>query len=137
MPKLLQDIWIIDESGIVVFHRVFDEKVDAQLFGGLMSALNSFAEQLSKGGLSNFELRKKRFSVINENHFLFIASSSKDVNLKKVDQELRIIAKKFFDLYPKEVLSKSNGEISKFRDFKKEIENSLEDTIRKFRKAFW
>ena len=92
MPKLLQDIWILAESGIVVFHRVFDEKVNAQLFGGLMAALNSFAEKLSKGGLSNFELSNKRFSVIKENHFLFIASSSKDINLKKVDQELRIIA---------------------------------------------
>ena len=137
MPKLLQDIWIIDESGIVVFHRVFDEKVDAQLFGGLMSALNSFAEKLSKGGLSNFELSNKRFSVIKENHFLFIASSSKDINLKKVDQELRIIARKFFELYSEEDLSNSTVEISKFLDFEKEIENSLEDTIRKFRKAFW
>lgn len=137
MPKLLQDIWILAESGIVVFHRVFDEKINAQLFGGLMTALNSFAEQLSKGGLSNFELSKKRFSVIKENHFLFIASSSKGINLKKVDQELRTIAKKFFDLYPEEVLSNYNGEISKFLDFEKEIENSLEYTIRKFRKAFW
>jgi len=137
MPKLLQDIWILAESGVVVFDRVFDEKVNAQLFGGLMSALNTLAEQLSKGGLSNFQLSNKRFSVIKKNQFVFIASSSKDSNLKKVDQELMNVANRFFELYPKDLLSLPNGDVSPFQDFEKEIENSLEDIVRKFQKAFW
>ena len=58
--KVLQDVWILHKSGIVVFHRPFKESVSPQLFGAMMSALNTFSEQLADGGLSNFELNKKK-----------------------------------------------------------------------------
>ena len=137
MVKLIQDIWILAESGVVVFHRVYDEHLDAQLFGGLMSALNSFAEKLSKGGLTNFELNSKRFSVIKRKTFLFIANSSKTFKIKKVVQELESIANRFFEIYPEDVLFNFDGDIKRFLDFEKEIENSLQETIRKFQKALW
>ena len=57
----------MSEEGIVLFSRVFNPKVDDQLFGGLMSALNTFAESLSDGGLSNFELSDKRFALMKMN----------------------------------------------------------------------
>ena len=71
MTKLIQDLWILEDSGIVLFHRVFDEKVDANLFGGLLSALNSFAEEISKSGLSIFVLSNKRFSLLKSKNYLF------------------------------------------------------------------
>ncbi len=137
MVKLIQDIWILAESGVVVFHRVFNEQLDAQLFGGLMTALNSFAEKLSKGGLTNFELNSKRFSVMKRKRFLFIANSSKTFKIKKVIQELDSIVNRFFEIYPEDVLYNFDGNIKQFIDFEKEIENSLQETIRKFQKAFW
>ncbi len=137
MVKLIQDIWILVESGVVIFHRVFNDYLDAQLFGGLMTALNSFAEKLSKGGLTNFELNSKRFSVIKKMGFLFIANSSKTFKTKKVVQELESIVNRFFEIYPKEFFNKFDGNIKHFNDFEKEIENSLQETIRKFQKALW
>jgi len=137
MVKLIQDIWILEESGVVVFHRVYDEHLDPQLFGGLMTALNSFAEALSKGGLTNFELKSKRFSVIKRKTFLFIANSSKTFKIKKVVQELESIANRFFEIYPEDVLFNFDGDIKRFVDFEKEIENSLQETIRKFQNALW
>lgn len=137
MVKVLQDIWIITEGGIVLYHRVFDDKVDDQLFGGLMSALNSFAEELVQEGLSNFELEQKRFTFTKRNNLLFIANSSKKVKEKKVMEELSNIIDRFFELYPKEFVDNWEGDISTFLDFEKEIEGSLEETIQKFQKAFW
>ncbi|KKM74249.1 hypothetical protein LCGC14_1402270 [marine sediment metagenome] len=137
MAKLIQDIWILRVSGIVVFHRVFNPHLDAQLFGGLMTSLNFFAEELSTGGLSNFELSNKRFSIIKKNKFLFIANSSKDKKAKKVQQELNAIVTKFFEKYSEDILCDFSGNINTFSDFDEEIENSLEGTIRKFQKAFW
>ncbi len=137
MAKLIQDIWILRDSGIVVFHRVFNEHLDAQLFGGLMSTLNLFAEELSSGGLSNFELSNKRFSIIKKNHYLFIANSSKDKKVKKVHQEIEAVILKFFDKYSEEDLRDNTGNIDVFSNFEKEIEGSLEETIRRFQKAFW
>ena len=137
MVKVLQDIWIITEGGIVLYHRVFDDKVDDQLFGGLMSALNSFAEELVQEGLSNFDLEQKRFTFTKRNNLLFIANSSKKVKEKKVMEELSNIIDRFFELYPKEFVDNWEGDISTFLDFEKEIEASLEETIQKFQKAFW
>lgn len=137
MAKLLQDIWILVDSGVVLFHRVFSTQLDAQLFGALMTALNSFAEQLSKGGLSNFELSNKRFTVIKRRSLIFIANSSKSNKPKKVAEELESIVEKFLELFPKELMDNFSGDIKEFLTFEKEIEDSLEETIRKFQKAFW
>jgi hypothetical protein len=137
MTKLVQDLWILDDSGIVLFHRVFDEQVDANLFGGLLSAINSFAEELSKGGLSNFELANKKFSLLKKQNYLFIANSSKKHNLKKVNQELEEIMSRFFEIYQDNLLNSWNGDTSIFTNFEDEIEESLENVIQKLEKAFW
>lgn len=137
MVKLIQDIWILADSGVVLFHRVFNEHLDAQLFGGLMTALTSFAEKLSKGGLTNFELNSKRFSVIKRRGLLFITNSSKTFKTKKVVQELEIIVKKFFETYPEDILKNFGGNIKQFSDFENQIGDSLQETIEQFRKALW
>jgi hypothetical protein len=137
MTKLLQDIWILEDSGIVLFHRVFDEKVDVTLFGGLLTALNSFAEEIAKGGISNFELANKRFSLIKKKNFLFIANASKKYNLKKVKSELETIAQKFFQLYSEPVLNNWNGDTALFYNFENEVKDSLEEIMQKLEKAFW
>lgn len=137
MVKVLQDVWVLSEGGIVLYHRVYDEKVDDQLFGSLMSALNTFAEEITINGLSNFELQNKRFTLLKRRGFLFIANSSKKVKEKKVFVELKSIVFRFFELYPDEILNNWDGDISIFSNFEKEIEDSLEETIKKFQKAFW
>ena len=128
MTKLIQDLWIIDESGIVLFHRVFDETVDVNLFGGMLSALNSFAEEITKSGLSNFEISNKRFSLLKDKNYLFIANASKNHNIKKVNHELESIRNKFFEDYQEEVLIHWNGDTTLFKSFKKKIEEDGGDT---------
>jgi len=135
--RILQDIWILTESGIVLYHRRFDENMDDQLFGGLMAALNSFAEELVDKGLSNFELQDKRYTLLKKNEILFIANSAKKVKEKKVMQEMVFIANKFFDLYSEDILLNWDNDVSVFMNFEKEIEDSLEETIKKFQDAFW
>ena len=137
MAKLIQDIWILRESGIVVFNRVFDQIVSPQLFGAMMSALNMFAEQLTEGGLSNFELNNKRFTIIKKNDFLFIGNSSKEIKSKKIVRELEKIVTKFFGKYSEDILDDSSGNLKNFMEFEEEIKDSLEEIIKKFQKAFW
>ncbi|MFX0186417.1 MAG: hypothetical protein ACFE8A_01645 [Candidatus Hodarchaeota archaeon] len=55
--KVVQDLWILLDSGIVLFSRVYNPKINQQLFGSLMTALNSFAGELAAGGLTSFELK--------------------------------------------------------------------------------
>ncbi len=135
LVKVLQDIWILDKAGIVVFHRTFGE-LDAQLFGGLMSALNSFSKNLSEEGLTSFEISKKKFAIYRRKKFLFVGNAATKVKEKRIFKELEIIADKFFQTY-EDILENWQGDISLFSNFENEIEDSLEGTINKFEKAFW
>ena len=124
--KVLQDVWILHKSGIVIFHRPFIESVSPQLFGAMMSALNSFAEQLSEGGLSNFELNNKRITTIKKSNLIFVAYSSKKYNQKKVNRELDKISNKFLKQYAKEV-QEYRGQIGAYSKFLDKIGDSLEE----------
>ena len=130
-------MWIISDGGIVVFSRVYEEMLDDQLFGALLTALNSFAEQIAQDGLSNFELGDKRFTILKRSHFIFIANSDKKIKPKRVLQELRTVMDIFFTVYSKETIDNWNSDISIFSNFEKDIEDSLDDPIKKMEKAFW
>ncbi len=130
-------MWVISEGGIVVFSRVYEETLDEQLFGALLTALNSFAEEIAQEGLSNFELGEMRFTILKRSHFIFIANSDKKIKPKKVLQELQAVMDKFFTAYSKETIDNWDNDVSVFSNFDKEIEDSLDDPIKKMEKAFW
>ncbi|MFX1477912.1 MAG: hypothetical protein ACFFCI_07250 [Promethearchaeota archaeon] len=137
MQKVIQDIWILNDAGAVLFNRVFDKKVDEQLIGALISALNLLAEELERGGLSNFELKDKKYIILKKNGISFISNSPKKAKEKKVQEEMKNIVDKFFKLYPKETFDNWDNDVSIFSDFENHIKDSLQDTIDKFEKAFW
>lgn len=127
MVQLIKDLWILTESGTTVFSRVLDPRINPQLFGALMSAINIFAEKLGKGGISNFEVSKIKFSIIKEKNFLFVVTSSKTIKSKKIYNELKYISTRFFELYPKEMLEKWNSDVELFATFSLSIKGSLEE----------
>ncbi len=135
MGKVVQDLWILNDSGIVLFCRVFDSKVNEQLFGALMAALSTFAKELSEGGLSSFDLSSIRFTILKSNYndieYLFVANSARKVKEKKVQDELSKISEGFFEKYSN-VLENWDSDINVFSDFENVIESSLEDPIKKF-----
>ncbi|HEY0089267.1 MAG TPA: hypothetical protein VGB37_10510 [Candidatus Lokiarchaeia archaeon] len=135
--KVIQDLWICQDSGLVVFHRVFHEYVDANLFGGFMSALNAYSSALVEGGLSSFEIEQKRFTLFKKSGYIFISSSSRKVKENKVIEELNNISDRFFGTYPAEFLANWCGDVSAFTTFEFEIQNSLQEVVKKFQKAFW
>ena len=136
MVKVIQDLWILTDGGIVLFNRVYDPKVSAQLFGALMTALDSYAKEIGSGnrGLKSFELQNIRFTIIKKRNLLFVANSSKKYKEKKVMDELKKISEKFFDKYSYifDDFDSWNMEISKFSNFESDIEDALEDSIEKF-----
>ena len=125
VPKILKDFWVLTDNGIVLFSKVYDQKVNPQLFGALMSALNKFAEALSEGGISSFEKSDLRFVIIKRRKFLFIGSSSVKMKEKKVIEELMIISDTFFRIYAKNLINWDN-DVSVFSDFDVFIDKSFE-----------
>ena len=137
MGKIIQDIWILQPTGLVLFQRVFEQKMDSQLFGGFICALDTFATNFDSEGISKFELSNKQFLIAQKNNLLFIVDYSPKANLKSVQAELQSIVKKFFDIYPPAIWTNWNGDLSMFDNFSTQIQNSLEDVVANFQKAFW
>ncbi|MBD3227297.1 MAG: hypothetical protein GF329_03840 [Candidatus Lokiarchaeota archaeon] len=131
MGKIIQDLWILSESGIVLFSRVFNEDVNEQLFGGFITALNNFAQTMRYGELSNFSLKKTNFFIYKQDDLLFITNSPKKVNEKRTMKALKKISDRFFDLYA-DILSNWDGETDYFDNFKSEIEDNLMDPVKDF-----
>ena len=135
--KVIKDLYIVAESGLVIFHRAFHVVLDPNLFGALMSALHSYAKVLANGGLSGFEMEHRRFTLIKRDGFIFIANSSRKVKEKHVLAELNYVADKFFSIYELEFLKGWRGDTSVFANFEVEIKDSLKEVINKLVKAFW
>jgi hypothetical protein len=125
VPKILKDLWVLTDNGIVLFSKGYDQKVNPQLFGALMSALNRFAEALSDGGISSFEKSDLRFVIIKRRSFLFIGSSLTKMKEKKVIEELMRISDTFFRVYAKDLIN-WDSDVSVFSNFDVFIDKSLE-----------
>lgn len=86
VQKIIYDIWILNDAGAVLFHRVFDKKLDEQLIGTLMSALNLITEEIASDGTSSFEVKDKKYIIMKKYRISFIVNSPKKAkkkNLKK------------------------------------------------------
>ena len=125
LPRILIDFWVLTDNGIVLYSKVSDQKVNPQLFGALMSALNKFAEKLTDGGISNFEMSDLRFVIIKRRSFLFIGSSSNQTKEKKVVDELMLISDQFFKNYSEHLQNWDNN-VDIFSDFGDYIDKFLE-----------
>jgi hypothetical protein len=137
LAKVIRDIWILFQGGTVIFQRTYGNQIDAQLFGGFMSALNTFAQQIYDKGLSGFELGNLVFFCKKEKDLLFIINTDKKANKKQVYSELEILINKFVKSYPPEIFNNWKGDVSIFENFKNKIEESLETPVQKLRDAFW
>ncbi|MFX0070810.1 MAG: hypothetical protein ACFFAO_06945 [Candidatus Hermodarchaeota archaeon] len=136
MGKILQDIWIIDDAGIVLYNRVFNEKVDAALFGALISALNNLTKEILNDGLTNFKLKNKLYSFARRKEITFIVSSDIKYKEKNIYREFKILIDSFFENY-KEELENWKGQIDIFSDFEEIFHKSLQDPVKKFELSFW
>ena len=134
--KILRDFWVINTGGIVLFMRVFDKMVDDQLFGGFMSALNSFAMHLEEQGLTSFDLGNKKYIMLKRGTLFFVSNFDQKNNPKKARKELEQVAGEFLDTYASHVDS-WNGDTSFFAGFEHRVKDSFEDVVSNFEKSFW
>lgn len=138
VKNIIVDLWVLKECGTVIFESVEDKKIDPQLFGGFMSAIHSFASQINKQGMTNFQLGSKNFILKVQNGMIFIGTARIDTKLNLASKELDHIAEKFFELYPLEVLQSWNGNLAIFNDFQNKIYDDFDaKCIMKKMAALW
>jgi hypothetical protein len=137
LGKDLDDLWVMLNDGRLIFKNVKKEKVDGQLFGGFMSALNSFASQIAEGGINSFEMGSNRFYILKKNQLTFVANSDIKANAKNVFNQLETIAKRFNRRYPILELMTWDGDLDYFQDFSQDLEGYSQDPILKLKNSLW
>ncbi len=123
--KVLDDIWIMRREGTVLFHRVAKEKVDEQLLGSFMSAIEDFAKRIAKGGLSSFQMGDTTFVVRKEQDLYFLANCVSNVSLKKAQEALVYLSDFFLSTYKAELLA-FKGNVKPFKGFEKKLKESMD-----------
>ncbi len=123
--KLLDDIWIIRKEGTVLYHREDDDLDDHQLVGSFMSAIDAFARQIDKGGLSNFQIGTKKYIVLKNDELYFLASCAANINPKKAQDALIFLSGFFLTTYKAE-LREFNGNVKPFINFESKLRESMD-----------
>ncbi|MFX1495896.1 MAG: hypothetical protein ACFFBH_00070 [Promethearchaeota archaeon] len=128
MGKILQNLWILTNTGSVIFHRKYDPIIDEQLFGAILSSLNTFAEiGLFEDIISNFVISDKTIYIKKKNNLLFVTDSSKKKKEKQIIKELDKIIDKFFNTYAPDIFDDWDCDIKPFLGFEEKILDSLKE----------
>lgn len=136
--RVINEIWIIDPSGITLFNMSKEENIDAVLFGGFFSAIQNFISNLGEKELKSLVLGNSQLMVYQgDRDFLFISRSDLKSKEKKIIKYLKLIESKFFELYG-EKIKNWDGEVSIFNNFGEIIKEIFEDAPEKdMETAFW
>ncbi len=124
MTKFIEDLWILLKTGAVVFHyrsSSSSSSVDPNIMGAILSAVDTYSEQLSEGGVSSFQFVSKRLTFLKTHNMMFVASSQIKTKPKKVTQFLNDISDDFFNIYTVESLENWEGDVDFFDEFNKDL----------------
>ena len=124
MTKFIEDLFVLLKTGAVVFHyssSSHENQQDPNIMGALLSAVDTYSEQLSDGGVSSFQFVSKRLTFLKTHNMMFVASTQIKTKPKKVTQFLNDISDDFFNLYTVESLENWEGDVDFFDEFNKDL----------------
>ena len=121
-----------------MYKRVFDEKLNSDLFGALMTALKFMGDEIGlKQGLSSFQVDNKKYFLTKKDDVMFIANGDSNAKDKKMLEELSIVKDTFYETFGEPAINKwKGGCISEFEDFTEKIQFSLKEAIDRFKSVY-
>lgn len=124
----IRDLWILLKEGLLIFQHVISEDVNPDLFAGMLSALNTFAKNLSEGGITSFDIDEhKRFVLVKKNHCIFVTRTLCKYDIDLIQKELGSIAKLFSEKYENKKLKDwVGGDTIEFSKFEEELKRFLD-----------
>ncbi|HMF30420.1 MAG TPA: hypothetical protein VKK79_03345 [Candidatus Lokiarchaeia archaeon] len=98
---LLNELWIISQAGVPVYHQCLMENFDETLFGGFISAIRSFTQSFGEHDLKKLELGGSKMIIIisKDGKWLFVGRTGLKENDKKIYQYLTEVSNIFFNRF--------------------------------------
>jgi len=136
--RVIDEIWIINANGITLFNLSKDDRIDPQLFGGFISAIESFIKSLGYKEINAMSLGESKIMFYHgEQNLMFVSRSGKKVKDKLIIKGLKVVEQKFIE-YHQESLKKWNGDPDIFAKFGEIIKEIFEDNPEKLvEKSLW
>ncbi|NHI94049.1 MAG: hypothetical protein EAX96_16285 [Candidatus Lokiarchaeota archaeon] len=134
----IDEIWIVDGSGVTLFNISKGGTVDPTLLGGFFSSLNLFISQIGEKKLNSLSLGDSKIMLYQGKlDLMFISRSRKDVKEKEITEHLKTIEKRFIKLH-EDKIKKWDGNTSYFENFGDFIEDIFKDSPeRRIQESLW
>jgi len=136
--RVINEIWIININGITLFNLSKEDRIDPQLFGGFISAIENFIKSLGYKEINSIILGESKIMFYHgEQGLIFISRSGKKVKEKLIINGLKLVEQKFLAQY-KEVLRTWKGDQDSFTKFGDIIKEIFEDNPEKLvERSLW
>ena len=139
---MIKEFWIINTSGICLFHRSVDSNVykidtknitiDTELFSGLLTAILNMYSELSSTEIQKLEGEGGKFLFFRKQNLIYIVRSQLNDDDKKIKKKIEIIQNLFIEKYNKQ-LEEFDGNITSFSLFEADL-NEIFKKISKLEK---
>jgi hypothetical protein len=129
----ISELWIVNDSGLCLFHDSPELELDPFLFSGFITAINNISISKTTYEISDIEMKNHWLLFIRDTKtdLLFIARSKDLNNKKRIMSVLQQIHERFFKQFPPEMIEHWNGDLSVFKPFKQDLEGFFKDKIAK------
>ena len=135
----ISEIWIISDAGIPIFNRSQDTSVDVSLFGGFLSAIQSFVKvSFQDQSIEGIILGDTKLHFLFDEKFKFyiVIRVQRNVADEESKKNLAIIRDLFISNYGNK-LQKNPCDLTKFKDFNIILNQELGEKIYAMEKTKW
>ena len=127
----ISEIWIITETGLPLFNKSVDQKVDMFVLGGFLSAIQTFIKaSFQEEKLDRLVLGESKLTFLyaQETNIFIVVRTHKKGKDKEITQKLELIKNLFVSKYG-ERLQNFNCDVSEFQHFNLVLEDKLKKEL--------
>ncbi|MBD3195808.1 MAG: hypothetical protein GF317_12175 [Candidatus Lokiarchaeota archaeon] len=117
-------VWIFSKAGIPIVDFCKQDSVNKALFGGAVSAIRTFTQEISGQNLKSFRLGEFDYTCTTcfNDKLILVLKSSKKAKNKHVQKICKVIKDMFENLYTNEEINNWDGNSEFFDKFKEKLE---------------
>lgn len=137
MLDKINEVWIIQNSGICLFNQSAENSVNEILFSGFLSGIRTFLEEIGEKKLEKLELGNSKliFYNLDEYHLFIVLKSSKKAKDKFLEKKINEVQQKFINRFSPLLIDHHKKNIpynnEDFQDFHDDLLEILEEGIEK------
>ncbi len=114
---LIKELWILTEAGLPAYHQTVEKKVDETLFGGFISAIQTFVRSFGDHEINKMDLGESKIVILSskDKKWLFVGRADTRESEKKIHQYLIDVLNIFFTKFGT-MIETWNNDTDKFRE---------------------